>query len=270
MNRNPNHLPLGKSCKDAFPFRIGTTSYIYPDHIVPNVEMLAPYLDEIELVLFQSRDASNLPTTQEIEQLACIGREQGISYNVHLPIDIFLGDPDPAVRDSGVATVQKTVKLTSSLKPSTYTLHLPLAGNDGSNDTNLGQWKKRLLTSMDEILKIGVAPTEISIETLDYPFELIEDILEGFGLSVCLDFGHLLLYGHSVADYAERYLAKTTVVHLHGVRDGKDHVSLGSLGKNEARTICEILNNFSGTVSVEVFSFHDLKNSLSCLEQWCL
>lgn len=262
-------MPLSKSYKDAFSFRVGTTSYIYPDHILPNVQILAPYLDEIELVLFQSQDASNLPTAQEIEHLACISREQGLTYNIHLPIDIFLGDPDAVTRDRGVAMVQKIIKLTSPLKPSTYTLHLSLKNHDGRNDTNLGRWTRRLCTSMDEILKSGVISTKISVETLDYPFELVEDIIEAFDLSVCLDFGHLLLYGHSIADYAKRYLGKTTVVHLHGVKDGRDHLSLDVLDENQVKAIWEVLKNFGGTVSIEVFSFDDLKNSLRLLERWC-
>jgi hypothetical protein len=32
----------------GYPFRLGTASFIHPDHIVPNVEALAPFLDERE------------------------------------------------------------------------------------------------------------------------------------------------------------------------------------------------------------------------------
>ena len=52
---------LPKSYKGIFPFKIGTTSFIYPDGYVQNVKMLAPYLDEIELILFESAPGS-LPT----------------------------------------------------------------------------------------------------------------------------------------------------------------------------------------------------------------
>ena len=65
---------------------------------------------------------------------------------------------------------------------------------------------------------------QISIETVVYPIDLIEGILETFDFSVCLDLGHLILYGYSTADYVNRYLAQTIVVHLHGVRNGRDHL----------------------------------------------
>ncbi|MBW2020126.1 MAG: sugar phosphate isomerase/epimerase [Deltaproteobacteria bacterium] len=231
--------------------------------------MLAPYLDEIELVLFESGRENNLPSPDDIEHLVTITKEQGLTYHVHLPIDIFLGDPNPGIRARGVGMIQKIITLTSPLEPSTYTLHLSLNNDNSQDGANFEQWKMRLCSSIEEILKTGVAPTKISVETLDYPFELIEDVLEAFGLSVCLDLGHLILYGHSIADYVKRYLAQTTVVHLHGVKDGTDHLSLDVLGKNEMETICGILKNFSGIVSIEIFSFHDLRSSLMLLEKWC-
>ena len=43
-------------------FRIGATSYIIPADILPNVEYLAPQVDDVELVLFETDEyGSNLP-----------------------------------------------------------------------------------------------------------------------------------------------------------------------------------------------------------------
>src|ERR1035437_7731078 len=36
-------------------FRLGVPSYVYPADILPNVKALAPYVDDVELVLFESR-----------------------------------------------------------------------------------------------------------------------------------------------------------------------------------------------------------------------
>jgi hypothetical protein len=35
-------------------FRLGTTSFIVPDHIIPNVMKLGYFFDEIELLVFES------------------------------------------------------------------------------------------------------------------------------------------------------------------------------------------------------------------------
>ncbi|MEJ2657277.1 MAG: hypothetical protein P8012_08760, partial [Desulfobacterales bacterium] len=76
---------LPKSYKNAFPFKIGTTSFIYPNNYVQNVVLLAPYLDEIELILFESTPDS-LPSMNVISTLLSLADEYHLSYNVHHPL----------------------------------------------------------------------------------------------------------------------------------------------------------------------------------------
>jgi hypothetical protein len=83
---------LPKSYKGVYPFKIGTTSFIYPASYTQNVTMLAPYVDEIELLLFESAPDS-LPSIHEIKKLLSLSKEFDLTYNVHLPIDISLSDP---------------------------------------------------------------------------------------------------------------------------------------------------------------------------------
>ncbi|MBW2265106.1 MAG: sugar phosphate isomerase/epimerase [Deltaproteobacteria bacterium] len=262
------YKPLHKSYKGLFPFKVGTTSYIYPDNIIPNVRMLAPYLDEVELVIFESRKASNLPSEADIEQLVHIGNVESLGYNVHLPIDISLGRNDASIRDHGVAVASKVISLTRPLDPSTYTLHLSLDGCCGERQADVEQWKGQLRESLERILPTSVSAEKISVETLDYPFELVEEIVETLELSICLDIGHLILYGYSVADYILRYLSRTSIIHLHGLKNGQDHLSLAALSEQELGEILGLMKGFSGTVSIEVFSFHDLAESLGVLEKW--
>jgi adenosylcobalamin phosphodiesterase len=48
---------------------------------------------------------------------------------------------------------------------------------------------------MDTLCTSGIKSRIISIETLNYPLKWVEDILIDFNLSVCMDLGHLILYG---------------------------------------------------------------------------
>ncbi len=266
--RNNTHpwQALDRSYKGKFPFRISTTSYIYPDNIIPNVRMLSTCLDEIELVLFESSHEDNLPTENDITCLNEIGTKQGLRYNIHLPVDIYLGDRDPLTRNHAVATIKKIINLTCPLNPTTYTLHFSLRDKTGQDAEDKGRWKNAISNSMENLLKMDISPACISIETLDYPFTLISDIVESFGLSICLDIGHLILYGYPVEIYAEKFLDKTTIIHLHGVRDKKDHIALNNLTPEQQLKIASVITGFKGTVSLEVFSFKDLYNSLHCLE----
>ena len=59
-NQLHEYPALSKSYKGLFPFKICTTSFIYPDHYIPNVKMLGPFVDEIELLVFESSTAASV------------------------------------------------------------------------------------------------------------------------------------------------------------------------------------------------------------------
>lgn len=48
--------------KGRFCFRLGTTSCILADEILPNVRFLSDKVDDIELVLVESKDLSQIPS----------------------------------------------------------------------------------------------------------------------------------------------------------------------------------------------------------------
>ncbi|MGZ3559721.1 MAG: cobamide remodeling phosphodiesterase CbiR, partial [Thermodesulfobacteriota bacterium] len=136
---------LQKTYKKMFPFRLGTTSYIYPDYIVPNVAKLAPFLDEIELVLFESEGQDNYPDEVELGKLVNFSLRGEVSFNVHFPIDIFLGDKDEEVRLRGISIVKKVIERTLCLKPSLYTLHFDVRDKNGREETDMEAWRRRIL-----------------------------------------------------------------------------------------------------------------------------
>ncbi len=250
-----------------FPFKLGTTSYIYPDHIVPNVAKLAPFFDEIELVLFESEGQNNLPDDVEVNGLMNLSLHQDVNFNVHLPIDIFLGDESEGTRSKGISAVKKVIHKTRCLNPSTYTLHLDLRDRNGRDETDVQKWRSLIIRSLDEIVKDGIDPNRISIETLRYPFEWVEDIVKDFGFSVCLDLGHILLYGQDLQRYMEKYLPQSSIVHIHGFQNGNDHLGIDKLDGKTVDLILSHLQNYTGVLSIEVFSLNDLKNSLKILEE---
>ena len=46
-------LNATKGLKGRLPFRLGTTSYILPSDMITNVAMLAPFVDDVELLFFE-------------------------------------------------------------------------------------------------------------------------------------------------------------------------------------------------------------------------
>jgi sugar phosphate isomerase/epimerase len=262
-----SQVSLPKCYKGMFPFKLATTSYIYPDRIIPNVVRLAPFLNEIELVFFESEAQDNLPDEAEINALIDLSLHQGVDFNVHLPIDIYLGDENEEVRSKGVSIVKKVIAQTLSLNPSLYTLHLDLRNKNGQEETDIEMWRRRIIRSIDEMAEYGIESSRISIETLGYPFEWIEDIVKKFGFSICLDIGHILIHGQDLRLYLEKYLANTSIIHLHGFQNGIDHLGIDLLPEPALKLILPYLRDYKGIVSIEVFSMDDLKKSLVILEE---
>jgi sugar phosphate isomerase/epimerase len=187
-----------------------------------------------------------------------------MSYNIHLPLDISVTIDDPILRRQAVQTMQRIIDMTAVLSPSTYTLHLPFEETDQTQAT-INQWQERGIQSLTEILSADVNPRDISVETLDYPFEWAEPVVEALDVAVCLDLGHLMVYGYDTRKAFEKHAARTSIIHLHGVENGKDHLALDRLSDENARMVMDILRRFEGVVSLEVFSYEKLAASLEFL-----
>ena len=118
-------------------FRIGTTSYIIPADIQPNVEYLAPLVDDVELVLFETDEyGSNLPDAALCVRLNEIAYAHSLTYTVHLPLDLRLGDEgDPG--HISLVKAERVIAATRNLAPFAYTVHLdgrPLMAADAHPD----------------------------------------------------------------------------------------------------------------------------------------
>lgn len=259
---------LPKSYKGAFPFKIGSTSFIYPDGYTQNVKMLAPYLDEIELLLFESASDS-LPSNHEIKKLSLLSNEFDLSYNIHLPIDISLSALDTSMRHTAMETIKQVMELTAPLSPSTCTLHLQYDESDFTN-SSIKRWQERLYNSIEQLVATGINGEMISIETLAYPLDWVEKIITTFNLSVCIDLGHLIVNQFDMEAVFNKYCKRTSIIHLHGIENHKDHLALDKLPKQMTDIIIRILKRYSGVVSLEVFSYNELFTSLNVLEKLCL
>ena len=259
-----NYPSLPKSYKKAFPFKIGCPSYIFPDHIVPNVRAIGPYVDEIEFILFESKPES-LPTGKEIKMLETLSKDLDITYNIHLPLDVYLGSHDDSQRKESVEIVKAIIDLTAPLNPTTHTLHLVYDGQ-ADDEEYRKRWKSHLFESFEDLKSGGISGESISIETLFYPLNWLDDLIDQFKLGVCMDIGHLILQNVPLLEVFDPYQDNITMLHLHGVENGKDHRPLNYLSKASWNALAHMLTNFNGVVSIEVFSFEYLKTSLEVFE----
>ncbi len=258
-------------------FRLGTTSYIVPDDILPNVRFLASRVDDIELLLFESDEMSNLPTPEVLDELRTIAVDADLTFTVHFPLDADLGAFDESQRRSSVGKCLRVIELTARLDPAAYVVHFhgDLRGGEGSVDPP--RWLEALDRSALEILqRSNRDPRSFCVETLDYPFEMIEPSIQRHDLSICLDVGHLRLYGRDLVSALDRLWDRVRVVHLHGVDAGRDHLGLQVLddeGRGWLVPLFDRLRETEGSdelariVTLEVFNEEDLTRSLPIVEE---
>lgn len=257
----PARLP--RTLKGALPFRLATTSFIYPDRMLANVRRLSPFFDEIELLFLESTSRS-LPGAGEIAALGELACEHGLTYNVHLPIDVRPTSEDAAERSRAWRRITRVMTLTADLHPTTFTLHLPCENRPQEMQARKG-WDARLQEELSALLRRAASPQEISVETLMFPFEWVLPVVERLDLRICLDVGHLLLNQRDPVAFFNRHAARIAIVHLHGVENGRDHLALDRLPNSLFKHLWRALSGFRGTVSLEVFSLENLIASLQLL-----
>lgn len=253
--------------KRSFPFRLATTSYIFPADILTNIRRLGRFFDELELVFFESSQENNPPTPGEVREMARLASDLDLTYNVHLPTDLFFGDPDPALRRKFCETAFSFYERTLPLAPTSYILHLDSRKADGTAEPDGAAWRERVCESLRTMQTMGMELRRVAVENLEYPPERISAFVEAFGMSFCLDLGHLIRYGHDLAEQTASFLKMSPVAHLHGVDNGKDHRGLDLIAPSQWLALCNALEEYDGCLSVEVFSADELSVSLNRMKE---
>lgn len=253
--------------------RIGTTSYILPDDILPNVRYLAPLVDDIELVLFESEGEDNLPGKRVIEELNSLARDYDLTYTVHFPLDVYPGSTDKQVRQKTLDTYLKILDLTQKLDPFGYILHLTPDSYGYSPSEDVPTWLSFLDESLERLLEKSALDSQMfCAETLSYPFDLVQPLVDKHALAVTLDIGHVWMMGYD-AGLNCSLLPNTRVCHLHGVDEkAQDHQSLA---KGDPRLIESFLSSLVAqqedgnerVLTLEVFNQQDFLASLSLLRE---
>lgn len=251
-----------QSWKHCYPFRLATTSFIFPAGYTENVRRLAAWVDEVELLLLE---CDHLPDPMEIQDLLRLADTLDITYNVHLPMDIGLGSCQNAERDRSVEALVRALDRVAPLTATTHTLHLA-ANPTVDHDPDARAWQLRCMDSLDQIMRRTRIPSHrLSVETLEYNPDRLAPIVETLNLAVCIDIGHLIRYGHRLDSVISRFIHRTSVLHLHGIAGGNDHRALNHLDDAAKAVLAPVLEYFKGSVCLEVFNLQDLSDSLISL-----
>lgn len=240
------------------PFRLGSTSYVWPADILPNVRQLGPLVDDVELVLFEVEDYANLPDAPTIAELETLALAHDLTYTVHLPLDLTLADP------VSLETAERVIASTRALSPWAYVLHLD--GREVEGDPGpavLARWCGDALRALEAIGKMVREPCRLCIENLEnYRPEHLLPLLDHLPVGLCIDVGHLWLAGRDPLPFLGDHLPRTRVIHLHGI-EGRDHQSLVHQGAEQVAPVVDLISTrcFDGVLTLEVFSREDFFTS---------
>ena len=251
------------------PFRLGTTSYIIPDDILPNARYLAGKVSDIELILFEVDDGpNNLPAPQVLEELSSIARQNDMTYTVHLPLDLKLGE-NGSERDQSLVKAKRVIDCTRGLEPWAYVLHLDGRSIRTSTDMELvRRWQDQSVRALEIVSEWTGSVEKLAVENLEsYALDFIQPVLDRIPVSRCVDVGHLWLDGHDPIPYLQNALPRTRVIHMHGIAE-RDHRSLTFMPRQKVRFVWDelIRANYQGVLTLEIFSEEDLDTSLQVIE----
>lgn len=256
--------------KHPFPFRLGTTSYILRDDLLPNVHFLKDRVDSIELLLFESDETSNYPSPATVRELNAVAAGHDLAYTVHLPIHVPLGTRDESARRKNVGIMLRAIEATAALQPHAWEIHLePDEASPDRPVHDLRAWQEACFKSLEELKAGGADPRRTGVEVLEYDFALAEPVIAQAGFGTCLDIGHVWYRRFDEAYFLQTVLPKARSFHLHGFDAERDHKGLNRIPAAQLRRFVEAVaaqpDAADRVVSIEVFSELSFKNSMEAL-----
>jgi sugar phosphate isomerase/epimerase len=258
-------------------FKIGAPSMIYGKSMERNAERLSRSgngLDFIEIVLFHTPQLHNIPTARELQTLKEIQERTQSTYTVHLPASLDIASKHQDIREKSIRMIVDIWHKTSILQPAYYVLHIPmtpptLVSVPGQyiksvSPRSSDDWTSRAMDSLGQIRDRVGNESALLLENINYSPRFLEPFFKADHGGFCLDIGHLLLGDEHVMEVMERFRDQIREIHLHGVRDYTEHLSLNVMPRDKVAEWLSCLQrwNFQGYINLEVFSPEDLKSSL--------
>ena len=253
---------------DCLPFRIGTTSYIIPDDILPNVCFLSDRVKDIELVLFDIDEYCNIPDESRCAELKAIAAAHGLSYTVHLPLNLDFSEKGQSI---SIEKALKVINGTRCLAPHAYVCHLECKDIPAAPGSELQQWQEQRIRAVNALADASGIRTDLAIENLEsYPIEWNEPVVRACGTHMTLDIGHLFVQKLDPVPVIRKWLPLTRVIHLLGVGT-RDHQSLTYMPRETVRAVLtEIIRmDYRGVLTLEIFNEEDLSDSMEMIRE-CL
>ena len=234
--------------------RLGGTSWVVPGTFADNLRYLSNEVSDMEIVLFDTPEHSNMPSKDEVRALRDLCGELGMSCTVHFPADICVTAPAEELSKREEMCL-RTLDLFGDLDPFAWILHIVGEKRGDPPSPDIDDWLEKSLISAEKIASAADDRRKICIETLDFDPRYVEYLAASAATSMCLDIGHLIKCARSVYETAFRSADAVRVLHVHGVMpDGTDHRDLSYMDPELFMSVTEIMSGGRERVmTIEVF-----------------
>lgn len=263
-----NNLNALINSKVKVPFPIGTTSNIFKSDILENVQKLKTRVDDIELTLFESMEEHCYPPKFVIRELIQIAKEENLTYTIHLPYDVNLGNINKKERTLALNNYIKMINRTKALPIHGYIIHLVY------DENNLEKSLQYIKEGMKELIsKSGIPSTAFCVETLSQPFNKLQSIIKELNLSITIDIGHLYKNNFYSDNLINSLLPYTRIIHFHGCKKIleeesdiiKNHQSITNYSKEFLNNLYSIFQSnqyLPIVITIEVFQNQFFEESI--------
>ncbi len=248
----------------GFPFKIGSTSYLWPAGYLDNCRKLSNIFGVVQLLILETLETYPIdkPEINGLREL----RENGLDFVLHLPVPSNLADKN-------VNPVEPIIKIIETFRPLdvlSFVLHIEDGGEDGGKDCDLKLAAQRIT---EICRRTKTDPAKICVENLHAPFATVWEAVAGTGVSICFDAGHVIYAGGNPFSFIEKYGERIRITHIHGVDEKenalkmRDHRPLSSLEPGLLKKLLDKLESvkFNGPVIIENYSVAEMVESLRVL-----
>jgi len=220
------------------------------------VERLEATANDFTFAELSIGEASYVPADASDSHLRTVLESVDAELCVHLPFDQVVATPVPQLNDAIVDYLTDLLDWAGTLGARKAVLHGTMRD---PHDT--GQ-RRVFANQLSAIARAGDdAGVELVVENVGHqarglPLSVLGDIARETGTAVCFDVGHA--YMEDENDGIDRFLGEyaelVSHLHVHDVRGrGDTHLPIGA-GEVDYGLVAEFLQNFDGTVAVEVFT----------------
>lgn len=226
---------------------IGASGCTINASIIDNVRFLAPFVDDIELIVYEYDGGDNYPTSAELVEMADLAKRFNFGYTVHLPSSLTAHHLDKAWQARALREWRRAVEVLSCLQPRAYIWHWESEQFSWRPATNLEAWLNFTEQTAEKFLDFNlVSPELLCVENLSYDYALIWPLVQQLGLSVCLDVGHAWKSYGGLLPFMSEVWPKVGAIHLHGLstKSGHDHLGLQPENRDNLRQFIDELLNF--------------------------